>query len=68
MVTVAATGCPSCFIVRFPLKTVMPLIVKAVLPPLLGAAGAVAATMAPAYYKAVCGGMVLPGISFPLGG
>lgn len=50
------------------MKPLIPLIVKAVLPPVLGAAGAVAATMFPAYHAAVCGGVVLPGISFPLGG
>lgn len=38
------------------------LAVKAVLPPLLGAAGAVAATMYPAYHAAVCGGHVLPAL------
>ncbi|WP_323717589.1 hypothetical protein [Paracoccus aminovorans] len=35
---------------------------KAVLPPLLGAAGAMAATMFPAYYAAVCGGQILPAL------
>lgn len=39
-----------------------------VLPSLLGAAGALAATIVPAYYKAVCGGLLVPGISLPLGG
>lgn len=34
---------------------------KTLVPPLLGAAGALAATMAPAYYSAVCGGLLLPG-------
>lgn len=43
-----------------PINTLVPL--------LLGAAGAVAATMVPAYYNAVCGGLMLPGISFLLGG
>jgi len=43
-----------------PINTLVPL--------LLGAAGAVAATMVPAYYHAVCGGVMLPDISFPLGG
>lgn len=42
--------------------------IQLVLPSLLGAAGALAATLVPAYYKAVCGGLMLPGISFPLGG
>lgn len=43
-----------------PINTLVPL--------LLGAAGAVAATMVPAYYHAVCGALPLSGISFPLGG
>lgn len=38
------------------LETIFKGTVRAVLPPLLGAAGALAATMAPAYYSAVCGG------------
>lgn len=50
------------------MKAFVPLLVKAVLPPVLGAAGAVAATMFPAYHAAVCGGLTLPGIAFPLGG
>lgn len=36
--------------------------VHTVLPSLLGAAGALAATMAPAYYSAICGGSMLPGL------
>ncbi|WP_323717580.1 hypothetical protein [Paracoccus aminovorans] len=36
------------------------VVLKTVLPPLLGAAGAMAATLWPAYYAAVCGGQVLP--------
>lgn len=43
-------------------------VLQTILPSLLGAAGALAATMVPAYYHAVCGGLVLPGISLPLGG
>lgn len=39
------------------MKTAVPLI----LPSLLGAAGALAATMFPAYYTAMCGGM---GVAF----
>lgn len=35
------------------------LAVKTLVPPLLGAAGALAATMAPAYYSAVCGGALI---------
>lgn len=50
------------------MKAFLPVMVKAVLPPVLGAAGAVAATMFPAYHAAVCGGFVMPGMSFPLGG
>lgn len=50
------------------MKPILPLIAKTVLPPVLGAAGAMAATMFPAYYNAVCGGISLPGIAFPLGG
>lgn len=42
--------------------------IQLVLPSLLGAAGALAATIVPAYYNAVCGGLVLPGISLPLVG
>lgn len=34
---------------------------KVVVPPLLGAAGALAATMAPSYYAMVCGGSGLLG-------
>lgn len=39
-------------------------VLKTVLPPLLGAAGAVAASLAPAYHAAVCGGfpVSIPGI------
>ena len=43
-----------------PINTIVPL--------LLGAAGAVAAVLVPAYHNAVCGGFMVPGISFPLGG
>lgn len=41
---------------------------KPILLPVLGAAGAVVAIASPAYYKAVCGGLPLPGLTFPLGG
>lgn len=37
------------------MKTALPLILKTVLPPLLGAAGAMGATLWPTYYSAVCG-------------
>lgn len=37
-------------------QSLISLAFKTFLPPLLGAAGALAATMAPAYYSAVCGG------------
>lgn len=37
------------------MKTVLPLILKTTLPPLLGAAGAMGAMLWPAYYAAICG-------------
>lgn len=42
--------------------TLLNVAVRTILPPLLGAAGALAATMAPAYYSAVCGGAGLLGV------
>lgn len=36
--------------------TLVSLTVRTVVPPLLGAAGAIVATMFPAYYTALCGG------------
>jgi len=41
-------------------ENLISLALRTVLPPLLGAAGAIAATMAPAYYSAVCGGALIP--------
>lgn len=38
------------------MKKTLLLTVKMCLPPLLGAFGALAATIAPSYYAAVCGG------------
>lgn len=36
-------------------------LIKTIIPPVLGAAGALAATMAPVYYNAMCSGHV-PGL------
>ncbi len=43
------------------MKQQLILTAKFVLPPLLGAFGALLATMAPSYYAAVCGGFPLLG-------
>lgn len=43
-------------------------VLQTILPSLLGAAGALAATMFPAYYHAVCGGGLAGVVNLPLGG
>lgn len=44
-------------------RTLLDVAVRVVLPPLLGAAGAMAATLAPAYYSALCGvSSIVPGL------
>lgn len=45
-------------------NTAVNVLLRMVLPPLLGAAGAIAATAYPAYYAAVCGGSPLSGLGF----
>lgn len=40
-------------------KNILGTVTRVVLPPLLGAGGALLATMAPAYYAAMCGGAVV---------